>query len=63
MPPPEDHPARHVSPVCYAPYGGPGHDAGAAWYLSVLHSVTACSCQAVLALEHGSAGDGKSGTG
>lgn len=52
MPPPEDHPARHVSPVWYAPHGGPGHDAGAVRQLSVLDSVTAPSFRADLALEH-----------
>lgn len=52
MPPPEDHPCRHLSPVWYSPYGGPGHDVGAARHLSVLHSVTARSFLAGLALEH-----------
>ncbi len=52
MPPPEDHPGRHVSPVWYSPYGGPGHDAGAVRHLSVLHSVTARSFRAGLTLEH-----------
>ena len=52
MPPPEDHLGRHVPPAWYAPYGGPDHDAETAWCVSVLHSVTACSFRAGLALEH-----------
>ncbi len=52
MLPPEDRLARHVPPAWYVPYGGPGQDAGTAWYLCVLHSVTARSFRAGLALEH-----------
>jgi len=52
MPSPEDRRARHVTLDGYAPYGGPGHDVGAARHFSVLHSVTARSFRAGLALEH-----------
>jgi hypothetical protein len=38
---------RHVLGVLC---GGPGHDAGAAWHVGVLHSFTACSSRADLVL-------------